>query len=233
MEVWRWDIFWGEFAPPVLVASTILWCLGMVAKWAYKRKREVLLWSVLWLVAATFIGFLFMVLQPSRSVGVVAGSEIETRPYFTKSHSAIGNISTDDRAKAFFLTVSVQNNNRPAKNVISQLMLLDERLDPTIEPLRTRRVENANDIGRFQTLSQHTPVTVRSTTRAAFVVFEIGYTDALTNETYSQLWFMKFQGASRDGTFIQQLFEASYDERTRIESYIEQRNIPTLAVLGD
>ena len=228
MEVWDWNSFWGEFTLPVLVASLTISALVMIVKWLWSRKRPIVLWFVLWVATAIFLGIFMTVLRPDP----VSDGEMETRPYFTKSHSAIGNISTDDRAKVFILTVSVQNNNRPAKNVISQLMLLDERLDPTIEPLRTRRVENANDIGRFQILSQHTPVTVRATTRAAFVVFEIGYTDALTNETYSQLWFMKFQGASRDGTFIQQLFEASYDERTRIESYIEQRNIPTLAVLG-
>ena len=234
MEVWDWSTFWSEFAPPVLVASVLLWFLGMAAKWAYSRKREVILWSVLWLMMATLLGFVFMVLRPSRPVEVVLDSGMEARPYFTKSQSSINTVSTDNRERALFtvLTVSVQNNNKPAKNVISQMMLLDESLDPTNKPLRTRRIENANDIGRLQTLSQHTQVSVRSNTRPAFVVFEIHYSDALTDEAYSQIWFMKFPGSSQDGTFIQTLFDASYDERKRIESYIEQRKIPMLSVLG-
>ena len=195
----------------------------MIVKWLWGRKRPIFLWFVLWAAMAIFLGIFIQFLRPNN----VPDIRMETRPYFTKSQSVINVVS----ANLTTLTVSVQNNNKPAKNVINQLMLLDERLDPTIKPLRTRRVENANDVGRFQLLSQHTPVRVKSNTRAAFVVFEIRYADALTDEIYSQIWFMKFQGASRDGTFIQQLFEASYDERERIESYIEQRKIPMLSVL--
>ena len=95
MEVWNWDAFWNEFAPPGLVATVVLWCLGMVAKWAYSRNRGVILWSVLWLIVATFLGFVFMTLQPSRPVEVVLDSGAEARPYFTKSQSSINTISID------------------------------------------------------------------------------------------------------------------------------------------
>ena len=228
-EVWSWQSFGDEFTLPALVATAVISGLIVMAKWLWNRKRPIVLWFVLWVAMTMSLGTFMQVIRP----GSVSDGEIETRPYFTKSQAEINAVSTDDGATVFTtLRVSVQNNNKPAKNVINQLMLLDERLDPTMEPLRTQRIENANDIGRLQILSRYTPVTVGSNTRAAFVVFEIRYTDALTNGIYSQIWFMKFQGSSQDGTFIQQLFDANYDERTRIESYIEQRNIPVLAALG-
>ena len=223
-EVWSWQIFWEEFSLPVLVASVIISVLGMALKWAWTHGRKVISWSVLWLMVVTFLGLIFMMLQPSRSVGVVLDSGIR-RPYFTQTQAAIQDVSPGIRA----LMVSVQNNDSPAEDVVSQLLVLEESLDPTIEPLNTKRVENANPIGPGGTLSQYWFVDVKKNARPAFVVFEIRYTDALRNETHSQALFLKFLGSSQDGIFIQQLSNATSDEKTRMESYLMERGIPTLS----
>ena len=89
-------------------------------------------------------------------------------------------------------------------------------------------VPSANDIGRFQNFSRHTPVKVGRNTRAAFVVFEIKYEDA-SSQTYAQSWFMKFGGSTRVGNFIPSLFDTDQNERAKIEAYIKQRNIPRLS----
>ena len=223
MEFWNWDSFWGEFSPPILAAAVVLWGLAVIATWAWKRNWRTIFWGVAFLTTFFVIQILFSAMQPN----------IESeRPYFTKSRTSIYRVTTVDGKKTsnWFLTVTVQNNDKPAKNVINQVLILGNKMDPTVRPLRTRRVRNANDIGRFQTLSHHEPVTVGSNTRPAFVIFEIKYADALSDESYSQIWFMKFAG-SRGGTFTPTLFEATQDQRTKIEAYIRQRNIPMLASL--
>lgn len=223
MDAWDWQSFWNELAPPALAATVVLGILAMIARWAWNRHRPVVFWSALWLMMLAFIGFVFVVLQSNKAME-------SARPYFTKSQASIYAVVTDDGKKTSntMLTVSVQNNDRPAKNITHQLLILDEQLDPTREPLRAQRTKTANDIGRHQILNRHTPVSVGPNTRSAFVVFEIQYTDASTDESYSQIWFMKFTG-SKDGTFTPTLFESTQDERAKMEAYIRQRGIPMLS----
>ena len=223
MDLWDWDSFSSEFAPPVLVASVILWVLGMVALRLWRNNRQWFTYGVLWLMALVFIGFVFMALHPKTP-------QESARPYFTKSESSIYFVTADDGKKTsnMFLTVSVQNNDRPVKSITHQLLLLDERLDPTREPLRAQRVSNANDVGRYGMLNRHTPVNVGMNTRSAYVVFEIMYTDVSTDERYTQIWFMKFTG-SKEGTFTPTLFETTRHESGRIEAYVRQRGIPMLS----
>ena len=147
-----------------------------------------------------------------------------TRPYFTQTQAAIQDVLQSTKA----LTVSVQNNDIPAQNVVSQLLVLEESLDPTIEPIHTKRIENANIVGPSGTLSQYWFVDVKRNARPAYILFQIRYADALSNETYSQALFLKFLGSSQAGTFIQQLVNASSDEKTRIERYLMERGIPSL-----
>lgn len=229
--MWNLQPLWNEFTPHALLASLIMSALGagvvIIARLAWKRLPKAVFWGLMgiftWLV-------LFAAIQYSISI-LHAIKPIESaRPYFTKVQSKIYQVSTTSGKKhpLTVLTVSVQNNNVPARNIVSQLMILDRRLDPTSRPLRTRRVANANEIGRFQNLSQHTPVNVGRNTKAAFVVFEIKYEDA-SSQTYSQKWFMKFEGSTRIGNFFPELFEADQNERFRIEAYIRQRSIPRLS----
>ena len=226
MELWNSQEFWSEFAPPVLAASLVLWVLGMIARWAWNRGRSLFCYGVLWLMTVVFLGSMFTVLRPSTPIEVIADSGQPSRPYFTQTQAAIQDVSQGIRV----LTVSVQNNDRSAQDVVSQLLALDESLDPTIGPLHTQRLESANPIGRGAIFSQHSFVDIKQNTRPAFVVFEMRYTDTLTNETYSQALFLKFRG-SQGGMFIQQLFDAGANEKSRIEAYLMARGIPRL--LGD
>lgn len=148
-----------------------------------------------------------------------------TRPYFIQSLAQIHELSPGLR----YLTVSVQNNSVPAENVVSHLLVLEEALDPNNEPLHTKREEIANPVGSGGILSQHWgAVKIERNTRPAFVVFQVRYTNVLDNEAYSQALYLKFAGSSQDGTFIQQLFNASSDEKSKIERYMEKRGIVTL-----
>ena len=223
MDLWNSHEFWAEFTPPVLAASSVLWILGIIAKWAWNRGRTVIVYGVLWLMSVVLIGVMFAVLRPTTPISVIADSGQPSRPYFIQIQAEIQEVSQGFHA----LTVSVQNNGSPAHNVVSQLLALDESLDPTIEPLHTRRLESANAVGPGTTFSQHWFVDIGQNTRPAFIVFEIRYADALTNEAYSQALFLKFLG-SQSGTFIQQLFNASSDEKGRMEAYLGVRGIPRL-----
>jgi len=153
-------------------------------------------------------------------------SERPTRPYFAQTQATIQNLPQGTHTHT--LTLSVQNNDVPAKDVVSQLLVLEASLDPTRGPLFAQRKEEANPVGPRSIFSRFLPVTVKRSTRPAFVVFQIRYTDALSNETYSQSLFLKFLGGFQDGIFNQQLFNASSDEKTRMERYLRERRIPTL-----
>ena len=220
MGYWNWESFLAEFTLPVLGASTILWGFGMLARWAWKRHRQVLFWSVAWLMTFTAISLVFLALQPQRP---------SARPYFTRVQSKIYPVSTTGGKKhpLTILTVSVQNNDVPAKNITSQLTILDKRLDPKNPPLRAQRFTSANDIGRFQNYAQHTPVNVRRNTKAAFVVFQIKYED-VPGQTYSQVWFMKFGGSTRVGNFFPDLFDVDQREKDKIDAYIKHISNPML-----
>ena len=125
--------------------------------------------------------------------------------------------------------MSVQNNDIPAENVVSHLLILDYSLDSRTAPLYTKREESANPVGRSAILSQHGgPIAIPPNARPAFVVFQVRYTNALSGEMHSQILFLKFLGTSQDGTFIQELFNASSDEKIKIRRYMEKRGILAL-----
>ena len=172
MEFWNWETFWNEFSPSVLVASVVLSGLMsglvMIAVWAWKHSRQILFGIVLWATVFILLAFSLSVLKLNRPIE-------SPRPYFTQSQASVSPNSRDNDARSPFTTliVSVQNNERPAKNFISQLLLFDEQLDPTIEPLGSGRVKNANDIGRSQRINHRIAGNFRLRTRSAFIVFEI------------------------------------------------------------
>lgn len=192
----------------------------MLARWVWSRHWQWVFWGVVWLMAITVISLLFFILKPHKPIG-------SARPYFTQVQAQISPVKGANPPLTF-LTMSVQNNDRPVRNIVHQLLVLDNRLDPMLPPLVRRWVDNANERGRFQNLSQHSAVKVGRNTKSAFVVFEIKYEDASTGQMYSQRWFMKFGGSTRDGTFITTLFDVDQHERAKIESYIKQRGIPTI-----
>ena len=148
-----------------------------------------------------------------------------TKPYFTQTLAKIYSVS-DGTA---YLTVSVQNNAIPAENVVSHLLILREDLNVNAGPLHSNRIESANPIGPGGTHSHHWgPFNVPANALPLFIVLQIRYVHALSNETYSQVLYLKFRGSSQDGTFIEQLFNASSDEKARVERYMEKRGISKL-----
>ena len=148
-----------------------------------------------------------------------------TRPYFTQTLAEIYKVSEGTR----YLTVSVQNNNISAENVVSHLLVLEEALKSNAETLHSSRVEIANPIGSGGTHNHHWgPVNVPPNARPAFVVLQVQYSHALSNALYSQSLFLKFRGTSQDGTYIEQLFNATSDEKTKIMRYMEKRGISAL-----
>ena len=225
MHIWDWQIFWNEFALEVLAASAILSGLVMLAVWAWTLERKVVFWAVLFVGTFAAIQVAVSLMQPKIEVD---------RPYFSKARSTISPVSVKEggveKILSQSLSIAVRNNDKPAKSVVSQLLLLDNRLDPTIAPLSTRRIRNSNDVGPRQYLNRNTPVNVGKSTRSAFVVYEIRYADVFTDEAYSQVWFMKFGGSSKEGRYSPSLSDAAHDERTKIEAYIKERRIPMLSL---
>ena len=148
-----------------------------------------------------------------------------TRPYFTQAQGAIRRMSKG----IYYLTVSMQNNEIVAENVISHLLILDGSLHSNIGPIHSRRIENANPTGSKAILSHHHwPFNFKRNARPKFAVFQVQYTNPLSNETYSQALFLKLHRSPQGGTFIQQLFNASSDEKSKIEKYMKNRGISKL-----
>ena len=215
-----------------IIAQRIDWILGLVAAALFgvaqnywpKVVRPVLYATVGGGVVFVVVWLSFVSDRHLQALDALKNDE-PTRSYFTQTQAVIQGVGQSSRA----LTVSVQNSDIPARDVVSQLLVLEESLDPTIEPLHTKRIQNANDIGPKATLSQHWFVNVQPNARPAFVVFQIRYTDVLRNEKYSQAFFLKFLGSSEAGTYLEQLFNASSSEKTRMEHYMSERGIPSLS----
>ena len=147
-----------------------------------------------------------------------------TRPYFTQSLASIYKSSSDK----IYLTVSVQNNNVPAEDVVSHLLVIEEALDANSGPLHSNREESANPVGPGGTHSHHWgPVNVPPNAHPAFIVLQVQYTNALNGDKFSQALFLMFHG-SQDGTFITQLYSATSDQKAKIERYMEKRGISSL-----
>ena len=148
-----------------------------------------------------------------------------TRPYFTQALAKMYKVTSGE----IYLTVSVQNNNVPANGVVSHLLVLRGSLDRRMGPLHSNRVESANPIGPGGTHSHHWgPISVPANAIALFVVLQVRYTHALTGEVYSQPLFLKFHGSSESGIFVNQLFNATGEEKKEIQRYMEQRGISAL-----
>ncbi len=180
------------------------------------------------LVAIALAGMLFSVSSILRNHGVFSQAETQEsvtlpRPYFTQTQAKIETL-LDGNA----LIVSVENNDVEAKDVVTQLLVFPESLDPTIEPLHMERIEAANPAGPHSPLSQFWMVKIKPDMRPAFVVFQIRYIGALNDKTYLQSFFLEFSGVPQDGIYIEQLLNATKDEKTRIESYMKERGIPSL-----
>ena len=125
-----------------------------------------------------------------------------TRPYFAQGSGII----KDSGSRQIYLTVSVQNNAIRANNVVSHLLVLPAILDPKQKPIHSHREESANPVGRNGMYRHHWgPVQVKPNSQPAFVVFQIQYIDAMSKEKYAQALFLRFQGVSQDGKYIEPL----------------------------
>ena len=171
---------------------------------------------------------MFLVAQTGQQIGALEklANDRPARPYFSLTRAAIQK-STQGKEE---LSVSVKNNNIPAEKVVSQLIIIGESIDPTAEPLHSERIETANAVGLNLPIRQYAPlIGLKQNTRSAFAVFHIRYTDPLSNQTFSQAFFLKFFGwPEQEKSFKRELDHATIDERTRMERYMRERGIPPL-----
>lgn len=151
----------------------------------------------------------------------------DSRPYFSRTEVNIQNISETSA----ILSIGMRNNERAAEHIIKQVLIIEESLDPTIEPLQTERIEFADSIGPDSIFNIFIPFKIREQdgARFAFIVLQIRYIDAISKETYTQSMFMKFSILrTEDNSYIPRLELATKNDKSRIESYIKNRNIPML-----
>ena len=200
----------------------------MIAVSVWKRLPKAVFWVVLaifaWLVFFTALQFALSILQVNKPIS-------SARPYFKKVKSRLSPTLTKDRTKALYteLQISIRNNDRPARNFISQLVVLDGQLNPNSGPLMRRRLEFVNDIGEHQFLNRKTRVAFHLKNRKTFVMYEIRYVDVFTDKVYPQIWFVKFTGLLPDRRSVVELVGISKDEKTKIEAYIRDREVPMLS----
>ena len=221
---------WVIWVYPIVGAAVI-----GVAKKFWELVSTPWRWAI---IGGSVIFFIMLLIEQSNqrieTLDKLANAQIEalqkleqdrpTRPYFTLVRSEI---QSNPKSRNDFIVV-VQNNNVPAEDVVSHLMAI-QTTDPTVEPLHTNRVENANAVGPGGNLMQRwVRVSIPPNAVPVYVLFQIQYTDVLRDKTHSQAFFLKFLGASQDGTFDTSLHHARSEEKDRILRYMEERVIPML-----
>lgn len=154
-------------------------------------------------------------------------TETQPRPYFTLKSAGMKKnaMPTDEEGSERFF-VSVRNNDIPAENVVSHLLVISEKLDPNSGPIDSARLESANPVGPGGFHSALSSVfTVEPDTDPAFVVFQVGYN--YTQKEFSQVLFFVFGGSNEDGVYDKELRHASRDEKEAIVRYMEKRGLST------
>ena len=152
-------------------------------------------------------------------------ADMPARAYFTLTQAAIRKASENFR----YFIISVQNNDFLAENVVIHLLVLGESLDPKKMPLHSYKEESANPVGPRGEISRTWgPIEIKENSPPAFVVFQIKYTNHLQNQTYSQVMFFKFGGSNQEGSYIEEFFHASRDDKLMIERYMEKRGLSKL-----
>ena len=225
MEMWNRQTFWHEFAPPVLVAAALMWALAMLCGWAWKRDRKLVLSGLIFLVLLTVIGLVFSVVQ-------LMGRSDE-RPYFTRQPGAsIFRLQEDENNLGnSVLLFTVRSNDRPTTDVISQIIVLNGNLQGAEATLRRRSERNANALGSEESFRHEEIINLDAEVESAFVVFEMQYKDVMTELNYDQIWFMKLTKLG-EGNTTPILFDATNEERTGIEQYLRQHQVPLLSQEG-
>lgn len=144
------------------------------------------------------------------------------QPYFSHSGSELSGTAQQQR----ILSVSVRNSDVIADNIVCQIIVLDQSLDPNHDPVHRARMTSANPVGPNAILTQRWIVPPEQTVPPAFVVFQVQYTDTSSAKRHTQPFFLKFFGESYAGG--QSLFSASQEEKGRIERYLQYRSTPLL-----
>ena len=169
---------------------------------------------------------MFLVAQTEQQIGALKKlvNDRPARPYFTLSRAIIQKNAQGKEE----LAVSVQNNQVPAEKVVSQILIIGEAIDPTIAPIDSITIENANAVGINAKVRQYvTLIDIKQSTRPAFVVFQIKYLDPFSKKTFSQAFFLKFLGwTTQEKSFRRELNNADIDERNKMERYMKEREIP-------
>lgn len=148
----------------------------------------------------------------------------QERPYFTQTRASLHK-QTDG---TYTLSLDLQNHGTPATNILMQALVVDHSLDPTRKPVYSRRIDMANpaDSGIIVSTMQHIALTLNQ--QPIFVMFQIRYTDAMSQASHVQEIFLKSREVDANGKYRPTLVHASKDEKARMERYVKDRGIPTL-----
>ena len=141
------------------------------------------------------------------------------RPYFYPTYT----LPEDVRPDA--MTLTVKNNDVPVKNLLSQIVVIDPRIDATHAPLASDRFFSANDIAPGALSNMYVYLDVPPS--LAFVAVDLHYMDAFTYQYYRQMFFLKYLG-SPDGKARPRFVSVSLEQRAQMEQYLRDRQIPPL-----
>lgn len=144
------------------------------------------------------------------------------RPYFSHAGSELSGAVQQQRT----LSVSVQNSAVVADDMVSQILVLDQELDPSRAPIHIARLTQANPVGPNGVYTHYWMVPPAQMVPPAFVVFQLQYTDTQSAKRHAQTFFLKFLGESHASG--RRLFSASREEKARIERYVQYRRTPLL-----
>lgn len=144
------------------------------------------------------------------------------RPYFTLMQAVV----SDDGNGTGELSLSVKNNEVPAEDVVSHLLVVSKTLNSGKGPLHSSRSELANPIGGSGSHRHYwSDIRIVPDIDPAFVVLQLQYSHAFSGDKFSQIYFMVFSGSSEDGSYKKNLNNANRDQKVAIVRYLEKRGI--------
>lgn len=147
----------------------------------------------------------------------VAGAP-DSRPRFTSERPYLQALKDGQ----LMVRAQARNNRVPAINVTSRLIILDRSLDPNVGPLFLSIADNANaDVGEQQLYFHALGIeAIQQPANLGYALFQLQYTDARSDRTYRQDFYLKFIHVLGTGDMLADLGVAGKDEKARIDKYM-------------
>ena len=145
-------------------------------------------------------------------------------PYFTNTVSQVHKQATDD----YYVAISARNTNGMAREMVSQVVVTDQTLDPRHDAILNDNVDPypyASPQGpQAEITFVGTGLDKSDVTQPLFVAVWLHYTDARNSQACTQSNYYAFPGLKPTGNMRWRLRMAQPEEAQRIEAYLTEQD---------